>query len=267
MLHKFLRGRDFVIGDHADVLAPGGGHRAAAAVYACRRKIKGVDFRVAFQKLPCLIVAFKIVVAVFDRIHDADARIAFADPVAEALDAVRMAEHLGGSGDDAGAHLSVCDQPHQPCGGLPAPVKIASHKGETEGIVDVGICRDDGDPFLGKPVDTFRDGSVVKGADHKAVDALLFQLVHGGKLFCGGKADAFFEDGAVVARQLLFLFQNALPDVFKKRVFGIKKQDAELNVFALGGEGDPGGVGLVVQTRRDVAHERRSGGIDGTAVV
>lgn len=51
------------------------------------------------------IVAFKIIIAVFNLGDDPDTRIAGRNPVTETGNPVGMAEHLGGTGDDTGAHF------------------------------------------------------------------------------------------------------------------------------------------------------------------
>ena len=123
------------------------------------------------QQRSCFIVAFKIIIAVFNLGDDPDTWIAGRDPVAETGNPVGMAEHLGGTGDDTGAHFPGGHEIHQAGSSLPALQLI----------------------------DFVRDGCVVKRADHESIDAFCLQLGDSLQLLLRRKPGLFFENGAVVA--------------------------------------------------------------------
>ena len=151
------------------------------------------------QQRSCFIVAFKIIIAVFNLGDDPDARIAGRDPVAETGNPVGMAEHLGGTGDDTGAHFSGGHEVHQTGSSLPAAVKVAADKSETTGIADICVGGDDGNLTALQLIDFVRDGCVVKRADHESIDAFCLQLGDSLQLLLRRKPGLLFENGTVVA--------------------------------------------------------------------
>ena len=108
---------------------------------------------------------------VFNLGDDPDARIAGRDPIAETGNPIGMAEHLGGTGDDTGAHFPGGHEIHQTGSSLPAAVKVAADKGEAAGITDIRVGGDDGNLATLQLIDFVRDSYVVKRADHKSVNA------------------------------------------------------------------------------------------------
>lgn len=128
------------------------------------------------QQRSCFIVAFKIIIAVFNLGDDPDARIAGRDPVAETGNPVGMAEYLGGTGDDTGAHFPGGHEIHQTGSSLPAAVKVAADKSKAAGIADIGVRGNDGNLAALQLIDFVRDSYVVKRADHKSVNAFCLQL-------------------------------------------------------------------------------------------
>ena len=151
------------------------------------------------QQRSCFIVAFKIIIAVFNLGDDPDTRIAGRDPVAETGNPVGMTEHLGGTGDDTGAHFPGGHEIHQTGSSLPAAVKVAADKSETTGIADIGVGGDDGNLAALELVNFVRHSCVVKRADHESIDTFGFQLGDSLQLLLGRKSGLFFENGAVVA--------------------------------------------------------------------
>ena len=151
------------------------------------------------QQRSCFIVAFKIIIAVFNLGDDPDTWIAGRDPVAETGNPIGMAEHLGGTGDDTGAHFPGGHEIHQTGSSLPAAVKVAADKSKTAGITDICVGGDDGNLAALQLIDFVRDGSVVKRADHESINAFCLQLGDSLQLLLGRKSGLFFENGAVVA--------------------------------------------------------------------
>lgn len=143
------------------------------------------------QQRSCFIVAFKIIIAVFNLGDDPDTRIAGRDPVAETGNPIGMAEHLGGTGDDTGAHFSGGHEVHQTGSSLPAAVKVAADKSETTGIADIGVGGDDGNLVALELVNFVRHSCVVKRADHESIDTFGFQLGDSLQLLLGRKSGLF----------------------------------------------------------------------------
>ena len=151
------------------------------------------------QQRSCFIVAFKIIIAVFNLGDDPDTRIAGRDPVAETGNPVGMTEHLGGTGDDTGAHFPGGHEIHQTGSSLPAAVKVAADKSKTAGITDIRVGGDDGNLATLQLIDFVRDGCVVKRADHESINTFCLQLGDSLQLLLRRKPGLLFENGTVVA--------------------------------------------------------------------
>ena len=191
----------------------------------------------------------------------------FADHVQKARDPFRMAQHLGGAGDDAQVRLSLCHQAHQPAGGAPSFIIIAAHIGQAAASLDIRVGGDHRDALLLQPVNLFNNKGIVVRCNDQTVDAQIHQLVYGGKLGSRVKNDPPDQHRAVIGGQLLRFPGDPLQHLLEKRVFRTEENHADPQLFFLGGQRHAGPVGFVAQSPGNLTHLLGGLRIDGAPVV
>ena len=116
-------------------------------------------------------------------------------------------------------------------------------------------------------VDLLTDGIVIVRRNSQSADFLGHQLVDGLQLSVQVVLCLSDQDGTVVAFQFLRLVADTGQDIIIENGIPSQQNNAQLQIFLLGGENDAGFVGLIVQRLNDFQYFSFCLRVDGAAVV
>ncbi len=176
------------------------------------------------------LIAFNLIIVYFHNVRYMDIVLVGFQGLAESGNAFRVAENVGGAGDDSHMYLAMGHKPQKTCRGGTASGIVAAHIGDTPGMFNVRVQGHHGDPLAVQDINAFPDPLVIEGGQgfHAA-----------GNLFYG--------HGTVIACKFLCFFRDTCQHIDVEGILRGEKDDPQLQFFLLGSQHQPGSVGPVVQ--------------------